>query len=193
MLFERPVRVGDYIELGGRWAEIKDIGLRATVVRTFDSADIVVPNSNLITNEVTNWTLSDRIVRLIIPVGVAYGSDVKLVTEKLMECTMASSEVLKMPEPQVLFRRFGESSLDFELRVWISKPDKRLRVESDLHYDIDQRFREAGIEIAFQQMDLHISRVDESPGSILEPPEDQRPDLVVIPRKGEDEEGERDQ
>jgi len=187
MLFERPVRVGDYIELGGRWAEIKRIGLRSTVVRTFDSADIVVPNSNLISNEVTNWTLSDRVVRLIIPVGVAYGSDVPLVTETLMKCAQVSSKVLRIPEPEVLFRDFGESSLDFELRAWISNADERLRVASDLRHEIDRRFREAGIEIAFPQRDLHIRSVDESPGSILKPPGDQRDDLVVVSSKATDE------
>jgi small-conductance mechanosensitive channel len=190
MLFERPVRVGDYIEIGGRWAEIKDIGLRSTVVRTFDSADIVVPNSNLISNEVTNWTLSDRTVRLIIRVGVAYGSDVSLVTETLMECAMASSQVLRMPEPVVLFRDFGESSLDFELRVWISNADQRLQVESDLRHDIDRRFREAAIVIAFPQRDLHVRSVEESHGSILKPPGGQRPDLVVVSSKEKDEEEE---
>jgi small-conductance mechanosensitive channel len=185
MLFERPVRVGDYIEIGGLWAEIRKIGLRATVVRTFDAAEIVVPNSDLISNQVTNWTLSDRGVRLIIAVGVAYGSDVPLVTETLMECAMASSKVLRMPEPQVLFRDFGESSLDFELRVWISNVDDRLQVASDLRHDIDRRFQEKGIVIAFPQRDLHIRSVDESPGSILIPPGDQQSDLVVVSSKDE--------
>jgi small-conductance mechanosensitive channel len=178
MLFERPVRVGDYIEIGGLWAEIRKIGLRATVVRTFDHAEIVVPNSDLISNQVTNWTLSDRGVRLIIAVGVAYGSDVPLVTETLMECAMASSKVLRMPEPQVFFQNFGESSLDFELRLWISNVDDRLTAASDLRNEIDRRFREKGIEIAFPQRDLHIRSVDESPGSLLLAPGDQRPDLV---------------
>jgi potassium efflux system protein len=175
------------------WAEIRKIGLRATVVRTFDAADIVVPNSDLISNQVTNWTLSDQLVRRIIPVGVAYGSDVPLVTETLMKCATASSNVLTMPAPQVLFRDFGESSLDFELRVWIANVDNMLVVESDLRHDIDRRFRDKGIEIAFPQRDLHIRSVDESPGSILKPSEDRRPDLVVVPRKEKDEEDEKDQ
>ena len=86
LLFERPVRVGDTIELEGRWAEIKKIGLRATIVQTFDQADVIIPNADLISNQVTNWTLSNRRVRLTISVGVAYGSDVPLVMEILMEC-----------------------------------------------------------------------------------------------------------
>lgn len=115
--------------------------------------------------------------------GVAYGSDVSLATETLMECAMASSEVLRMPEPKVLFQNLGESSLDSEIHVWISNVDDRLRVESDLQYDIDPRFREAAIEIAFPQRDPHVSSVQESPGSILSPPRDQRPDLVVGPEE----------
>ena len=141
----------------------------------------------------TNWTLSDRGVRLIIAVGVAYGSDVPLVKETLMECAMASSKVLRMPEPRVLFQNFGESSLDFELRLWISNVDDRLQVASDLRHEIDRRFREAEIEIAFPQRDLHVRSIEESPGSILTPPGDQRPDLVVVPRKEKDEEDGKDQ
>jgi potassium efflux system protein len=129
LLFERPVRVGDYIEIGG-WAEIKKIGLRATTVQTFDQADVIIPNADLITNQVTNWTFSNRRVRLIIPVGVAYGSDVPLVMETLMACAKTSSNVAKTPAPQVLFLSFGESSLDFELRVWVLDAEDRMKVKA---------------------------------------------------------------
>ena len=162
LLFERPVRVGDYIELGGNWSEIKKIGLRATTVQTFNQADMIIPNADLVTNQVTNWTLSNRRVRLIIPVGVAYGSDVPLVIETLMACADAHAMVTKTPAPQVLFMRFGESTLDFELRVWISDVDNRLTTQSELHQEIDRRFREAKIEIAFPQRDLHLRSGDES-------------------------------
>jgi small-conductance mechanosensitive channel len=162
LLFERPVRVGDYIELGGNWSEIKKIGLRATTVQTFDQADVIIPNADLVTNQVTNWTLSNRRARLIIPVGVAYGSDVSLVIETLKACADAHSTVAKTPAPQVLFLRFGESSLDFELRVWVLDVDNRLTAQSELHQEIDRRFREAKIEIAFPQRDLHLRGVDES-------------------------------
>jgi small-conductance mechanosensitive channel len=162
LLFERPVRVGDYIELGGNWSEIKRIGLRATTVRTFDEAEVTIPNADLVTNEVTNWTLSSRVVRLIIPVGVAYGSDVPLVIETLMTCASTNPNVAKRPAPQVLFLSFGESSLDFELRVWVSDVDQKLVVKSALHQEIDRSFREANIEIAFPQRDLHLRSVDES-------------------------------
>jgi small-conductance mechanosensitive channel len=193
LLFERPIKVGDYIQLGEQWAEIKKIGLRATVVETFNRSEIVVPNSDLVSNQVTNWTLSNRIARIIIPVGVEYGSDVPLVIKTLMESAMASSKVLRMPEPQVLFLRFGESSLDFELRVWISDIDDRLVVISQMHQEIDQRFRQAGIVIAFPQVDLHVRSVEESPGSMIKPPEDRRPDLTVVPRKDKDEEDGKDE
>ena len=162
LLFERPVRVGDYIELGGTWSEIKKIGLRATTVQTFDQADVIIPNADLISAQVTNWTLSNRQARLIIPVGVAYGSDVSLVIETLMACAGTHSMVAKTPAPQVLFLNFGESSLEFELRVWILDVDHRLTTQSELHQEIDRRFREAKIEIAFPQRDLHLRSVDES-------------------------------
>ena len=162
LLFERPVRVGDYIELGGKWSEIKRIGLRATTVQTFDQADVIIPNADLVTNPVTNWTLSDRQARLIIPVGVAYGSDVSLVMETLTACAKDHEMVAAFRPPQVLFLSFGESSLDFELRVWVTDADHRLKVRSDLHQEIDRRFREAKIEIAFPQRDLHLRSVDES-------------------------------
>ena len=162
LLFERPVRVGDTIELVGRWAEITRIGLRATTVQTFDQADVIIPNADLITNQVTNWTLSNRQVRLSIPVGVAYGSDVSLVMKALTECASANSMVARRPEPQVLFLSFGESSLDFELRVWVLDADHRLKVTSELHQEIDRSFREAKIEIAFPQRDLHLRSADDS-------------------------------
>jgi small-conductance mechanosensitive channel len=162
LLFERPVRVGDYVELGGQWSEIKRIGLRATTVRTFDEAEVTIPNADLVSNQVTNWTLSSRLVRLIIPVGVAYGSDVPLVIETLMTCATTNPDVVKRPAPQILFLSFGESSLDFELRVWVSDVDQRLWVKSALHQEIDRRFREANIEIAFPQRDLHLRSADES-------------------------------
>jgi small-conductance mechanosensitive channel len=167
LLFERPVKVGDYIQLGEQWAEIKRIGLRATVVETLDRSEIVVPNSDLVSNQVTNWTLSHRMARLVIPVGVEYGSDVPLVMETLKECAEASSKVMRMPEPQVLFVNFGESSLDFELRVWISNLDDRFSVKSQLHQEIDRRFRQAGIVIAFPQRDLHLRSVDKSASADL--------------------------
>lgn len=147
LLFERPLRVGDTIELGGRWAKISKIGLRSTTVRTLDQADVIVPNADLITNQVTNWTLTDRHARGIIAVKVASGSDVALVMQTLKECALAHPGAMKDPEPRILFRNFGGGSLEFELHVWIVDVDNRLQVESDLRQAIEQRFRQVGIEI----------------------------------------------
>ena len=159
LLFERPVRVGDIVEMNGRMALIKRIGLRSTTVTTFDESDVIMPNAGIINNEVINWTLSSRSIRVIIPVGVAYGSDVDLVMKTLKECATENSKVAKSPEPQVLFLRFGESSLDFELRFWILNIDEKLITTSTIHEEIDQRFRKAKIEISFPQRDLHLRSI----------------------------------
>ncbi len=162
LLFERPIRVGDVIQVTGDWAEIKQIGIRATTVLTFDHADRIIPNATLISNEVTNWTLSNRQIRLIIPVGVAYGSDVTKVTETLLGCAKTNPKVAKRPEPKALFLNFGESTLDFELRVYVADFNHRIEVRSALNHQIDRSFRAANIEIAFPQRDLHLRGLDES-------------------------------
>lgn len=172
LLFERPIRVGDYIEIGGLWAEIKRIGLRSTIVETFDRADIVIPNSDLITNQVTNWTRSNRVIRLRIPVGVAYGSDVSVVMKILLEAAQDNPSVLSTPKPQVLFLGFGESSLDFEVRAHLAEVDNIFIVRSEINQAIDREFREAGIVIPFPQRDLHLRTIDESAGAKLRLPKD---------------------
>lgn len=166
LLFEQPVRVGDSIEVDGKWSDIKRIGLRSTTVQTRNRADVIIPNGDLISKEVINWTLSNRQIRICIPVGVAYGSDVPKVMETLLASAGDNDKVVKSPPPQVLFLRFGESTLDFELRVWIADADYRLQVVSELHQEIDRRFREAKIEIAFPQRDLHLRSIDTT---IMEP------------------------
>ena len=141
--------------------KIAKIGLRSTTVQA-DQADMIVPNTELITNRVTNWTLTNRQARSIIPVGVAYGSDIALVMQTLKECALAHPGVLHSPEPQVLFRSFGDSSLDFELCAWVADLDTRGQVASDLRQDIDRQFRQAGIEIPFPQRDLHVRSVEQT-------------------------------
>ena len=163
LLFERPLREGDTIELGGKGGgKIKKIGLRATHVETFEQAVVVIPNADLVTNPVTNWTLGNRQVRLSVPVSVGYGSDVRQVGETLLACAAADHAVLKSPAPQVLFMGMGESALDFELRVRIRDADDRLSVRSRLYQEILERFREAGVEVPFPQRDLHLRSVDDS-------------------------------
>jgi small-conductance mechanosensitive channel len=155
LLFEQPIRIGDIVELDGMWAEIQRIGIRSTVVRNFDHADMIIPNADLIVNRVTNWTLGGQQVRLIIQVGVAYGSDLDLVTRTLMACAEDNESVSATPGPQVLFLNFGDSTLDFELRVFVPA-SRRLSTKNELNHDIDKRFRENGIVIAFPQRDLHL-------------------------------------
>ena len=156
LLFERPIKIGDYIQFGEKWGRVTKMGLRSTVVRIRDRSEVVVPNSELISQKVTNLTLTDRFIRIIIPVGVAYGSDVSTVLETLKECAKENPFVVTTPEPKALFMGFGDSSLNFELRVWVSDIDKRRDAQSALHQDIDKRFRDADIEIPFPQRDLHI-------------------------------------
>jgi potassium efflux system protein len=161
LLFERPIKVGDVIQLtDGQQGRVLNLGLRATTIQTFDRAEIVVPNSDLIASQVVNWTLGDRIMRLIVPVGVAYGSNVETVIRILMEVAAENPRVLEDPQPMVLFLSFGESSLDFQLRVWISDFNDRRIIQSELNRDIDRRFRAEGVEIPFPQRDLHLRSVD---------------------------------
>jgi small-conductance mechanosensitive channel len=147
LLFERPLRVGDTIELGGQRVKIVKIGLRSTTVRTAAQADIIVPNTELVTNQVTNWTLTDRHAQGMVTVGVTCGSDITLVMQTLKESALAHPGVMKTPEPQILLRDFGKNALNFELDVRVTEVDNRTQIESDLRQEIERRFRQAGIEI----------------------------------------------
>jgi small-conductance mechanosensitive channel len=161
LLFERPIKVGDTIQIGTEIGEVKHLGLRATIIQTFDNAEIVVPNSDLITGQVTNWTLGERKVRIRVPVGVAYGTDVAKVLKILLACAEANPMVLDTPKPVSFFLAFGASSLDFELRVWIPEFLNKTQVLSDLNQDIENEFALNNIEIPFPQTDLHLRSVDE--------------------------------
>ena len=161
LLFERPIKVGDTIQLGTEFGEVKELGLRATIIQTFDNAEIVVPNSDLITGQVVNWTLANRQVRVRVPVGVAYGTDVTKVMGILKACAEANPMVLSTPKPVAFFLAFGASSLDFELRVWIPDFLEKTQVLSDLNQDIEAEFAMNNIEIPFPQTDLHLRSVDE--------------------------------
>ncbi|MDY0270652.1 mechanosensitive ion channel domain-containing protein [Trichloromonas sp.] len=156
LLFERPVRVGDALVIDGKWSTVRKIGLRSTIVETPDRAEIIVPNSDFISQKVTNWTLSSSIARIVIPVGVAYGSDVGKVLALLTEAANEQELILQNPPPSPIFTAFGASSLDFELRVWVADADSMLGVRSALLQSIDRLFRDAGIEIPFPQQDVHL-------------------------------------
>jgi len=159
LLFERPIQIGDVVEVGTLTGEVRRIGMRASTVRTFDGAEVVIPNSEFVSSQFVNWTLSDRQRRINIPVGVAYGSDPKEVLRVLLEVARTDSDVLAFPEPTALFVGFGESSLDFELRVWTGLYDAWLGVRTRLGVGIEAALREAGLEIPFPQRDLHVRSV----------------------------------
>jgi potassium-dependent mechanosensitive channel len=162
LLFERPIRNGDWVVVGGTEGFVKRISVRATLIETFDRSDVIVPNSELISSQVTNWTLSNAYGRVIVPVGVAYGSDTKKVHEILMSIAETHPMVIQknnffqVPEPIVLFQSFGASSLDFELRCFVRDVRKRLQIKSEMNFEIDRIFRENNIEIPFPQRDIHI-------------------------------------
>ena len=160
LLFERPVKVGDVINIDQDWGTITKIGLRSTIFETFDRSEIIVPNADLIAQKVTNWTFSSKIVRVVLPVGVAYGSPLEKVLEILSRAAKENPDVLSYPAPSPIFTGFGNSSIDFELRVWIHTIDDRLKVFSELGVQIDRMFREEGIEIPFPQRDLHLRSID---------------------------------
>jgi len=164
LLFERPIRTGDWVVVGNTEGYVRKISIRSTQIETFDRADVIVPNSELISNQVTNWMLHDPWGRVIVPVGVAYGSDVGKVREVLLrvanEHEMVLKDESKVSPPKVLFRGFGDSSLNFELRCYLRNVDRRLDTTSDLNFAIDKAFREANIEIPFPQRDLHLRSVD---------------------------------
>ncbi len=153
ILFERPFKIGDILEQDGVYGYVRRIRARSTVLRTFDESEIVLPNADLLSHKITNWTLTDNRARVTVSVGVAYGSDVVKVRETLYRVGKEHPRVLA--EPQVYFTNFGDSSLDFRLMVWIDIRE-RLKVLSDLHFAVDAAFREAGIQIPFPQRDVHF-------------------------------------
>src|SRR6266540_3632711 len=157
ILAERPITIGDRVEVAGIAGQVQQIRARSTVIRTNDNITMIVPNTKFIDSPVTNWTYGDPRVRFRIPVGVAYGSDIGKVREALLAAGRENPNTLKDPAPSVFLGKFGDNSIDFELVVWSSEMSARpSRYRSDLNFAIEQKFREAGIEIAFPQRDLHI-------------------------------------
>ncbi|MCA8952868.1 MAG: mechanosensitive ion channel, partial [Planctomycetes bacterium] len=159
ILFERPIRVGDIVTVGGVDGYVTRIRMRATTIVDFDRKELIVPNREFVTSQVVNWTLTDPVTRLIIPVGVAYGSDTDLAHELLMKAAKDNELILTDPTPVALFRGFGDSSLDFQLWVYLPNRDVWRQVIDGLHTAIDKAFRAAGIEIAFPQRDIHVRTV----------------------------------
>jgi small-conductance mechanosensitive channel len=157
ILAERPITIGDRVEVAGITGQVHQIRARSTVIRTNDNIMMIVPNTRFIDSPVTNWTYGDPRVRFRIPVGVAYGSDIGKVREALLAAGRENPNTLKDPAPSVFLEKFGDNSIDFQLVVWSSEMSARpSRYRSDLNFAIEQKFREAGIELPFPQRDLHI-------------------------------------
>src|SRR5436309_8972593 len=157
ILAERPITMGDRVEVAGIVGRVQQIRARSTVIRTNDNITMIVPNTKFIDSPVTDWTYGDPRVRFRIPVGVAYGSDIAKVREALLAAGRENPNTLKDPGPSVFLEKFGDNSIEFELVVWSSEMSARpSRYRSDLNFSIEQKFREAGIELPFPQRDLHI-------------------------------------
>ena len=157
ILAERPITVGDRVEVAGIAGQVQHIRARSTVIVTNDNITMIVPNTKFIDSPVTNWTYDDPRVRFRIPVGVAYGSDIEKVRAALIAAGKENPHTLKDPEPSVFLEKFGDNAIEFELVVWSSEMSYRpRRYRSDLNFAMEQKLREAGIELAFPQRDLHI-------------------------------------
>jgi small-conductance mechanosensitive channel len=157
ILAERPITIGDRIEVAGVAGQVQQIRARSTVILTNDNITMIVPNTKFIDSPVTNWTYGDPRVRFRLPVGVAYGSDVNKVREALLAAARENANTLKDPAPNVFLEKFGENSINFELVVWSSEMSARPRsYRSDLNFAIEEKLREAGIEIPNPQRDLHF-------------------------------------
>jgi potassium efflux system protein len=158
IMAERPIRLGDLIEIEGSFARVEDIGPRCTRIRTADNIHILVPNSSFLEKNIVNWTLSDQKVRAHVTVGVTYGSPVREVERLLVKTARENEKVLREPEPFVLFRDFGDNALIFSLYFWVSMETmaERLLLESNIRFRVDDLFREGGIVIAFPQRDVHL-------------------------------------
>lgn len=157
LLVERPVKLGDRVEVDDTYGDVVKIAGRSTWIRTNDNVVIIVPNSEFIEKRVTNWTANDRRVRFSLPLGVSYGSDPEKVREVLLDVAVGHPDVLEDPGPEVLFVEFGDSSLNFWLRVWTTNQVQTpRRLKSELYFSIFKAFREHGIQIPFPQRDLHL-------------------------------------
>jgi small-conductance mechanosensitive channel len=161
LLVERPIRLGDRVEVGDTYGDVMRIGGRRTWIRTNDNEIIIMPNPEFVTSRVTNWTANDRSVRFSIPVGVSYASNPENVRNPLLEVARRHPDVLADPAPEVIFDAFGDSSLNFLLRVFsVNQVQTPLKLKSELYLSIFRIFAENGIEIPFPQRDLHLKSIE---------------------------------
>ncbi|HTL89102.1 MAG TPA: mechanosensitive ion channel domain-containing protein [Leptolyngbya sp.] len=156
LILERSIRVGDFVEIGSSKGTVERIGGRSTEIRTLDHVSVIVPNSRFLEEEVINWSHSNPVSRLHLPVGVTYDADPKIVRTVLLEAAKNHDEVLQSPPPQVFFIGFGDSSIDFDLLVWTAKPSRQFVLKSDLYFQIFELLQAHEIEIPFPQRDLHV-------------------------------------
>jgi potassium efflux system protein len=160
ILFERPVRIGDLVTIGNVTGSVNRIRIRATHIVDADRKVVVVPNKTFITDQLINWTLSDTVTRLVLKVGVGYGSDLDLVRRLLYQAAQENVRVMRDPEPLVLFQTFGESTLDHDLIIHVRELGDRGRATDEINRRIDQLFREHSIEIAFRQVDVFVKNLE---------------------------------
>ena len=182
ILMERPVKVGDFVSIGALDGRVLHINIRSTTLLSLDRREFIVPNKDLITKDVTNWTRTDRVVRITVPIGVAYGSDVPKVRRLLDEAANAVPGVLQTPKPEVLFMAHGDSSLDFEVRVHVPDPQQRFQILNAVNSAINKTFAENGIAIPFPQRDVHLFYENAPVGEAIKPeasqPEASQPEAV---------------
>jgi potassium-dependent mechanosensitive channel len=162
LLFERPIHVGDTVEVGGLVGNVRRIGARSSTVVTYQGAEVIVPNSNLLSNQVINWTLSAPWRRVDVPVGVAHGTDPELVIKLLVQAAEAHPRVMLARPPAAFFLGFGDNALNFELRFWSEDPDTWFQLRSEVTLAVEKALREAGVKIPFPQRDLHLRSIETS-------------------------------
>jgi potassium-dependent mechanosensitive channel len=177
LLIERPIKEGDWIEVSGFSGTVRKIAVRSTRIETFDRHDVIIPNADLIAGTVKNMTLSSQIGRMIIPIGIAYGSEVERARDIMLQVALDHPGILSYPEPQVFFRHFGNSALDFELRCFLRDVGTELSIRSDLLFTLNAAFADAGIEIPFAQSDVTIRNLDEIVGKLPGLPADNSPQM----------------
>lgn len=167
LMFERPIQPGDVVDISGTSGQVRDIGMRATRIKTFEGADVIVPNGTLLSEKLTNWTMLDRSRRIEISVGVAYGSEPRQVIALIEEVARKTPGIEADPTPVVLFMGLGASSLDFSLRAWTTDFDRWIDIRSDILTSMYDTLRQAGIEIPFPQSDLHLRSISDAAGATL--------------------------
>ncbi|MGE8681597.1 MAG: mechanosensitive ion channel family protein [Achromobacter marplatensis] len=167
LMFERPIQPGDVVDISGTSGQVREIGMRATRIKTFEGADVIVPNGTLLSEKLTNWTMLDRSRRIEISVGLAYGTDPAQVIALLNGVARQTPGIVADPAPVVLFMGFGASTLDFSLRAWTTDFDRWIDIRSDMLTGMYTALKQAGIEIPFPQRDLHLRSISDEAGAML--------------------------